>query len=168
MTLFLTLFYRYFPRLVEEGHIYIAQPPLYRVQSGKDIRYAYADADKDKIVAELLKQKGEKAAAKKKQKAEKDGDSAAESGEVAEATTESEGGEKIAGVNIQRYKGLGEMNAEQLWDTTMNPETRTMKQVTINDAEKADRLFNILMGDQVEPRKQFIQAHAAAVRNLDI
>ncbi|MEK7174101.1 MAG: DNA topoisomerase (ATP-hydrolyzing) subunit B [Patescibacteria group bacterium] len=168
MTLFLTLFYRYFPRLVEEGHIYIAQPPLYRVQSGKDIRYAYADADKDKIVAELLKQKGEKAAAKKKQKAEKDGDSATESGEVAEATTESEGGEKIAGVNIQRYKGLGEMNAEQLWDTTMNPETRTMKQVTINDAEKADRLFNILMGDQVEPRKQFIQAHAAAVRNLDI
>jgi DNA gyrase subunit B len=160
-TLFLTLFYRYFPQLIENGFIYIAEPPLYKVQSGKEVQYAYTDAEKDTIVKELQKAKAARATAKKtkgKQKEEP----------VTEEVTESEGGEKIAGITIQRYKGLGEMNANQLWDTTMNPETRNLKLVTVDDAEKADRLFSILMGDQVEPRKQFIQAHAAAVQNLDV
>jgi DNA gyrase subunit B len=165
-TLFLTLFYRYFPQVIESGHLYIAEPPLYRLQSGKDVRYAFTDSAKEKILAEMAKAKSEKQKAKNaKQGGEVKGPVAEES---TEAAIESEGGEKISGITIQRYKGLGEMNAEQLWDTTMNPETRTMKQVAVEDAEKADRLFNVLMGDQVEPRKQFIQAHAAAVRNLDI
>ena len=174
-TLFLTLFYRYFPQLIENGHLYIAEPPLYRIQSGKEFRYAFADAQKDKIVAEFAKAKSEKRilrqAQGKQAKSEKeDAKDKAEEAQTdeGEGVVESEGGEKVSGVNLQRDKGLGEMNASQLWDTTMNPETRTMKQVAVEDAEKADRLFNILMGDQVEPRKQFIQAHAAAVRNLDV
>ena len=172
-TLFLTLFYRYFPQVIENGHLYIAEPPLFRIQAGKEVRYAFNDAQKDKFVAEMLKKKQD---VKDKRQSRRSADSAevgtpTGDGDVAaseEAVTESEGGEKISGVTIQRYKGLGEMNANQLWDTTMNPETRTMKQVAVEDAAKADRLFNILMGDQVEPRKQFIQAHAAAVRNLDV
>ncbi len=165
-TLFLTLFYRYFPQVIENGHLYIAEPPLFRIQSGKDVRYAFNDAQKDKFVAEMAKAKAERA--KSKAQSAKGKEEAEEPAVEADGVTESEGGEKISGVTIQRYKGLGEMNASQLWDTTMNPETRTMKQVAVEDAEKADRLFNILMGDQVEPRKQFIQAHAAAVRNLDV
>ncbi|MEK7542687.1 MAG: DNA topoisomerase (ATP-hydrolyzing) subunit B [Patescibacteria group bacterium] len=126
-TLLLTLFYRYFPQVIEQGYLYIAQPPLYRVQHGKDIQYAYTENERDKIVAGF---KGE-------------------------------GG-------IQRYKGLGEMNPEQLWETTMDPARRTLKQVTIRDAEEADRMFDVLMGEVVESRKKFIQAHAGAVKNLDI
>jgi len=168
-TLFLTLFYRYFPQIIDAGYLYIAQPPLYRVQIGKQIRYVYDDAAKDVAIAEmrkatLLRQgSGGQASEKKRGKGEKEDD--AEVGSVQE-TGEGEG--KIAGVTIQRYKGLGEMSAEQLWDTTMNPETRILKQVTVDDADEANRLFNILMGDSVEPRKQFIQAHAATVQNLDV
>ncbi|MBI2592657.1 MAG: DNA topoisomerase (ATP-hydrolyzing) subunit B [Candidatus Colwellbacteria bacterium] len=127
-TLLLTLFYRYFKPVIENGHLYVAQPPLYGIQHGKTVRYAYSDAEKDGILKEL----------------------------------------KSDSVNIQRYKGLGEMNASQLWETTMNPETRSMKVVTIDDAKGADHLFDVLMGNDVAPRKHFIQVHATSVKNLDI
>ncbi len=127
-TLLLTLFYRYFQPLIERGFVYIAQPPLYKIQSGKEIKYAYTDEEKDAI----LKKIGNKP------------------------------------FSVQRYKGLGEMNPDQLWETTMNPENRILKQVTIEDAKEADRIFDILMGKEVLPRKKFIQTYAKEVRNLDI
>ncbi len=129
-TLLLTLFFRHFPEVIEKGYLYIAQPPLYRIQKGKTVRYAYSEEEKEKILKELR-------------------------------TSD-------AKVNIQRYKGLGEMNPEQLWETTMNPENRVLGQVTIEDAAEADKVFDILMGSSVSARKKFIQAHAKNVRNLDI
>jgi DNA gyrase subunit B len=132
-TLLLTLFYRYFRPVIEGGFLYIAQPPLFRLQLGKDVRYVYTPDQKDKAVVEMT------------------------AGKKAEAN-----------VGVQRYKGLGEMNPDQLWDTTMNPEFRTLLRVGIDDAQEADRLFEILMGDEVAPRKQFIQSNATLVRNLDI
>ena len=126
-TLLLTFFFRSMPQLIEDGHLYIAQPPLYRVAYKNQIKYAYTDKEKDKIVKEV----GEKA-------------------------------------SLQRYKGLGEMNPTQLWETTMNPENRTLLLVTVEDAAESDRTFDMLMGDAVDPRRKFIQTHAKAVRNLDI
>ncbi|TSC88900.1 MAG: DNA gyrase subunit B [Parcubacteria group bacterium Gr01-1014_3] len=158
-TLLLTLFYRYFPQLITNGHLYIAQPPLYQVKSGKEVRYAYADAEKDKIIAEITKNKALKAKSKASENSE-------ETEEAAEAAP-TEGGE-VKGISIQRYKGLGEMNPAQLWETTMNPANRLLRKVIVEDAKEADRLFDILLGDEVEPRKQFIQSRAQYVKNLDI
>jgi DNA gyrase subunit B len=126
-TLILTLFYRHFKPIIEKGYLYIATPPLYRIKTGKSIRYAYSDQE----LQQVLKQIGEKA-------------------------------------DIQRYKGLGEMNPEQLWETTMDPERRTLKRVSIEDSMEADALFSVLMGEEVEPRKEFIVQYAKQVKNLDI
>lgn len=128
-TLLLTFFYRHLLQIIKEGYLYIAQPPLYKLNRGKDIRYAYSDEEKEEILKEM-----------------KSGN---------------------AVINIQRYKGLGEMNKDQLWDTTMNPANRILKQVTIDDTEEVDSVFTMLMGDEVPPRKQFIQSNATQA-NLDI
>jgi len=130
-TLLLTLFFRYFREVIERGYLYIAQPPLYKIQTGKRIEYAYTEEDKEKVLETFKK-------------------------------------EKITNPSIQRYKGLGEMNPEELWETTMNPENRILLKVTIEDAKEADRVFDILMGKEVMPRKKFIQVHAKKVKNLDI
>lgn len=129
-TLLLTFFFRYMPALIDEGHLYIAQPPLYLITYRKDKRYAYTEDERLKIIKDM--------------------------------------GAKEDKVGLQRYKGLGEMNPDQLWETTMNPDNRTLLMVTIEDAAEADRTFDMLMGDQVPPRKRFIQTHAKLVRNLDI
>ena len=129
-TLLLTFFFRFMRPLIEEGHIYLAQPPLFKLSRGRKIRYAYSDAQRDEMLVEL----------------------GADGGKV----------------DIQRYKGLGEMDAEQLWETTMDPERRTMVQVTMEDAERADEIFTILMGDKVAPRREFIEQNAKFVSNLDI
>ncbi|NLJ99660.1 MAG: DNA topoisomerase (ATP-hydrolyzing) subunit B [Clostridia bacterium] len=127
-TLLLTFFYRFMTDSVKQGHVYIAQPPLYKVTKGRDEYYLFSDEELDELLDEIGRQ----------------------------------------GFSIQRYKGLGEMNPDQLWDTTMNPETRTILRVSLDDAQGADGIFTILMGDKVEPRREFIQNHAREVRNLDI
>jgi len=161
-TLLLTLFYRYFPELINTGHIYIAKPPLYSVGKGKDVKWAYTDEEKNALVEKLLKEKEDK---KAKSKAKKETETEEQSEDQDTEVLKTKSGARI---NIQRYKGLGEMNPDQLWNTTMNPETRVMKKVNIVDAAKADETFEVLMGNEVENRKRFIQAHAKSVKNLDI
>lgn len=168
-TLLLTLFYRHFPDLIYQGHIYVAMPPLYRVQAGKDFRYVYNDSELEEAKKELTEKAlaGKSTTTKKAQKEKKDTES-----EITEPENESEVGEveESAGVkiNVQRYKGLGEMNPEQLWETTMDPTRRKMKKITVEDADQADQSFDVLMGAEVAPRKRFIQTHAKNVKNLDI
>jgi DNA gyrase subunit B len=150
-TLLLTLFYRHMKELVELGHVYIAQPPLYKLKKGKQELYAYDDDERNEVIQRLK-------ADKKKVETKEEG-----------AEPEEEGAVVLSdGIAISRFKGLGEMNPEQLWATTMNPETRTVLQVTIESAADADRTFSILMGDEVEPRREFIEKNAKYVRNLDV
>jgi len=166
-TLLLTLFYRYFPDIIKNGHLYIAQPPLFQVKVGKNAKYAFSEDERDKVLKELVTQ----AKANKKVKAPKGKTEATASTEEEEqSTVEETTGGNLDGVKyaIQRYKGLGEMNPGQLWETTMDPLARVMLQVNIKDAEKVSEIFEVLMGDEVAPRKRFITTHAKAVKNLDI
>ena len=126
--LLLTFFFRHMPKLIEDGHIFLAQPPLYKVVKGKTQRYAFSDEQRDEIIAELGEGK----------------------------------------IDVERYKGLGEMDPEQLWETTMDPEVRTLLKVEMQDAIECDRIFSMLMGDEVEPRRIFIEENAKFAENLDV
>jgi DNA gyrase subunit B len=149
-TLLLTLFYRYFRQVVDAGYIYIAQPPLYKIKKGKEISYAYTDDEKIKII-------GKGADVSEIQEAE--GSEPSEGLEAKEEMPE-ETSKKSNKIHIQRFKGLGEMNPEELWETTMDPKNRVLKKVNIDDAEEANKVFDILMGSEVPPRKSFIQSNA--------
>ena len=168
-TLLLTIFFRYFPEVIEGGHLYIAKPPLYKMQKGKDMRYVFEDSEKQ----DVLKEWGVQDVDEVQEEGEGEDGSGPGPGpgpdEENEGDAKAESKKKISSrVSLQRYKGLGEMNAEQLWETTMDPDNRIMMRVTMDDAEKADSIFSTLMGSEVPPRRKFIQTHAKSVRNLDV
>ena len=168
-TLLLTLFYRYFPDIIKNGYVYIAQPPLFKVQVGRESKYAFSDEERDKVLKELIAGAKEKKSASKKAKGVAEATGLQNQEEEISTVEETTGGSMDGfKYGIQRYKGLGEMNAEQLWETTMDPAARVMLQVNIKDAEKVSEIFEVLMGDEVAPRKRFITTHAKAVKNLDI
>jgi DNA gyrase subunit B len=152
-TLLLTLFYRYFRQVIEQGYIYIAQPPLFKIKKGKEISYAYTDEERNKLVKKLSG--GGDAEVMEMQSTENE-----EGGETTEGEEEVETKAKSTKIHIQRFKGLGEMNPEELWETTMDPKNRVLKKVDIADAEEANEVFEILMGSEVPPRKSFIQSNA--------
>lgn len=162
-TLLLTFLFRHMLPVIQGGHIYIAQPPFYKISMGKTVRYAYVDEEKESVVNELKKLKDDR-----KKAQETVVEDTADLAENALAQDAEKAELKKYGINLQRYKGLGEMNAEQLWETTMDPENRVLLQVTVEDAEKADAVFNKLMGTEVDLRKSFIQTHARFVKDLDV
>jgi DNA gyrase subunit B len=164
-TLMLTFFYRYFKELIENGHIFIAQPPLFRIQKGKTIEYAYNEKDLADI---LSKYEVDIDPTEIKESAEEVEEKEEKIKDLVKEKIKNKDELKKSNITVSRFKGLGEMNPDQLWKTTMNPETRIMQKVKVEDAEEADRIFNILMGSEVVPRKKFIQMHAKSVDNLDI
>ncbi len=169
-TLLLTFFYRNFAELIGRGHVYIAQPPLFSVTKGKEKRWVYTEAERDKAVKEMMAGKIDKSRVLSTEGEEINTEEQVPSDEDEnQEVVEEEENIKSTGAkpSIQRFKGLGEMSAEQLWETTMNPENRVLLQVTLDDVEKADAVFTMLMGDQVPPRKKFIQTRAKTVQNLD-
>lgn len=157
-TLIMTLFFRYFKEVIEGGYLYIANPPLFKISKGKQAKYAYSDEERDQYVLEFGGDVQQSAQELDTSTPLSDQD------DVEENTPKKIGGK----INIQRYKGLGEMNPEQLWETTMDPEQRTMFKVTIADAERADSIFDTLMGAEVLPRRKFIQTNAANAANVDV
>jgi DNA gyrase subunit B len=163
-TLLLTFFFRYMPQLIEHGYVYLAMPPLYGIQKGKKGKmfYAYSDAERDAILKDL---RADKTPVEEESESETE-----ESQETASATENEAAGndkKKKDNINVQRYKGLGEMDGHELWATTMDPARRKMRVVTIPDAEAADKIFTVCMGEEVEPRREFIESNSSYA-NLDI